>query len=362
MEQIRYKSGEFQSFTATRTFALGNTNVSVQKDSDLEFDGSTVKYAGADYVFPQLRSAVKVGWVVLSSEYEEGNPEYGRPQAANIKVRSATEDKGEAKSMKAPVATETDERIVMSSADHAAGTKAHNTGQDVVEPQDGTSVGRRFKTSAKAGKTDVSRSNVVNNAENVEIEPGRGRSEQEMLAGMSDEERQIYLAKKESLKSRYVDTDISQGTPVAKVASKGATEKEGITVTQQVGGGVEIADMGGTGGKAEESVASEEGVTFRTTNGPKKLQPEPHPRSRQASTTLRQTIEARLQIAKTLCPEFPSSYDFAATERKKLARLQADFEDRPDVIRAVFAAESDEFKTRLVEEFPAAFVHSAADE
>jgi hypothetical protein len=62
-----------------------------------------------------------------------------------------------------------------------------------------------------------------------------------------------------------------------------------------------------------------------------------------------------LKIAKALCPDFPDSYDFAAPTKKKLARLQADFEDRLDVLRAVFAAEGDDFKDQLVREFPQAF-------
>jgi hypothetical protein len=67
------------------------------------------------------------------------------------------------------------------------------------------------------------------------------------------------------------------------------------------------------------------------------------------------TLDARLKIAKAFCPEFPANYDFSAPDRKKLARLQADFEDNIPVIRAVFAAESDSFKAKLVAEFPSVF-------
>ena len=67
------------------------------------------------------------------------------------------------------------------------------------------------------------------------------------------------------------------------------------------------------------------------------------------------TADARLKFAKQLCSDFPSNYDFATNPRKKLARLQADYEERPDVIRAIFAAESDDFKAVLLKEFPQAF-------
>jgi hypothetical protein len=60
-------------------------------------------------------------------------------------------------------------------------------------------------------------------------------------------------------------------------------------------------------------------------------------------------------VAKAMCADFPPNYDFAAPAKKRVARLQADFEDRPDVIRAAFAAENDEVKQLLVNEFPQAF-------
>ena len=63
------------------------------------------------------------------------------------------------------------------------------------------------------------------------------------------------------------------------------------------------------------------------------------------------TADARLKFARQLCPDFPVNYDFATNPRKKLARLQADYEERSDVIRAVFAAESDDFKAVLLREF-----------
>jgi hypothetical protein len=62
------------------------------------------------------------------------------------------------------------------------------------------------------------------------------------------------------------------------------------------------------------------------------------------------------KIARAICADFPDNYVFTDSPKKKLARLQADYEDRPDVIRAVAAAETDgEVKRRLIEEFPEAF-------
>jgi len=363
MEQIKFKTGVFQEFMATRSFAMGATNVTVAKGSELEFDGSTVRYGGATHSFPQLRGAVSSAWLVPTAEYDSDNSSYGQPVSANIKMRPPTDSGAPAKAM---VTLETDERVVMSSADHAANTRDQNRSRSApttrragaADSQDGVEV-RTLKTAAgsramntRTVLTAESAGSALRDAESVQIKPGRGLSQDEMLSRMDPEERESYLASKASIKSRYVDDDAPETVTVGKVVTAKVREAEGMKLTQQVGGGVEIADMGGVGGgKAKASTVTEDGITFKNTNGPEN-KPKPHHRAEQAGIN---NAAARLQVAKALCPEFPVSYDFSAPERKKLARLQADFEDRPDILRAVFAAETDSFKARLVEEFPQAF-------
>lgn len=360
MEKMIFKTGEFRSFTATRSFALGAFNVTVAKDATLEFDGSMVDYAGQRYTFPQLRGAITAKWLVLSENFDENDPEYNRPISANIKVRSATSDDKTRKEIVTEV--ETDERIVASTVQHAESTKERNKRKTIAKliesvsvDQEGVPV-RSLKTSAKA-KSELTASSVgtlLREASNVQIEPGKGISEAEMLEKMSEDAKQEYLTKKSFLKAQYVDSD---SVEVAKIKGKKSVETEGIKLTQKVGGGIEIADLSGSTKPSKKTTIVEDGITFQNTNGPEKLQPQQHPRSVNEQLVMFKdgTVEARLKIAKSLCPEFPGSYDFAASSKKKLARLQADFEDRPDVIRAVFAAESDDFKSKLIEEFPNAF-------
>jgi len=56
-----------------------------------------------------------------------------------------------------------------------------------------------------------------------------------------------------------------------------------------------------------------------------------------------------------LCSDFPGDYDFNEHWKRRLARIQLNYSDRLDVVRAIFAAESDDFKRLVLEEFPAAF-------
>ena len=356
MDQIRFKTGEFQAFTATRSFALGNFNVRVENGTELEFDGSTVKYAGAEYAFPQLRGALSAAWIVLTESYDSTDPAYGRPLAAKIQVRSATE-RDQPKTMIATV--EQDERIVMNYSEHASNTKAANRRTASEAGSDGVPV-RKLKTPAVSTTNIAEAREVLNALDHVSITPGQGISVEEMLERMSDVEREAYLLKKEAVKASYVQAVASSGSGKTvgkiKTASGSKTTSEGMTVTGSTGGGIETWD----GGDAEvvasvgevTSKTVEDGITFSNTNVPT------------AKAVKKPTVKAaippmsaavRLRIAKALCPDFPESYDFAAPTKKKLARLQADFEDRLDILRAVFAAEEEVIKSQILALFPQAF-------
>jgi hypothetical protein len=368
MSQIKFATGNFLSFTATRSFVLGTSGMKVAKDSELEFDGSTVLYAGATYPFPQLRGALKTGWIVLTEDYEEGNPEYGVRASAQIQVRPAvaptTGMDGSSAHQTRTVSTvaEADERVVMSSKQHAASTKEQNGFKKVAVTTSGGQEGvavRSLKTPSHS-RTELTASSagtaLREASEPAPITPGQGLTADDLLERMSEDQRDEYLAKKASIKNGLPGSDRgSAPAVVGKVKKQGVKNTEGMKVTQSVGGGTEIGDDGPVVAKIKSSDTKttrvEDGIVFTNTNVPDRVTA---PRAA-AVQTPEVSPDIRLRIAQAWCPDFPSSYDFSASPKKKLARLQADFEDRPDVLRAVFAAESDEFKAQLIAEFPQAF-------
>jgi hypothetical protein len=268
----------------------------------------------------------------------------------------------------------------------------------------GVEVPRAFRTAAKTTPqvTPNTVGTAIRDAELVKIQPGEGISEEELLSKMTEEERAVYQAEKEARKddiqSRapgYVPPPVvttnlatmnqpgmkpqaqaqpkarmvsASGSPVVgRVAPAQTKTVEGISVGVTSGGGTEIYDASGSTGKPVESVVEKEGMIFRNTNGPKtgfgqQVRQEPQtasalptgeePKSRIESDG---TADYRKIVAKTLCKDFPDDYNFSAHWKKRLAMIRLNYEDRPDIIRAVFAAESDEFKKMLMEEFPEAF-------
>lgn len=371
MTQIRFATGNFLQFTATRTFALGPLGMKIAKGDSLEFDGSTVIYAGAQHPLPQLRATLTSGWLVLSEDYDEANPEYGIRTSARIQVRPAvaetTSMDGSSSKNARTVSTvaQHDERVVLNYKQHAETTQAQNGFKRVAVTTSGGQEGVAVRTLSTPSKqrTELTASSAGAALRAATdgvptIVPGQGITQEEMLERMDPEAAEAYLAQKASRKAQFVTEPAPTNQIVGRVKNRAPKQAEGMKITQSVGGGLDIGEDGPVVAtiKSSDTKTSrvEDGIVFTNTNVPDKGQ-KTRPRAAAVVPSLEVSPEIRLRIAKAVCPDFPASYDFSASPKKKLARLQADFEDRLDILQAVFAAESDAMKQQLVEEFPEAF-------
>jgi hypothetical protein len=386
MNQIAYTRGQFLAFVSTRDFFLGSSGVKVFRGTTIEFDGSVARYGGDNYNFPQLKGAVNQGWLMPVDEYDADAQQIA--PVAGIQVRSPNGGKSRTVS----TTVEADEHIVMGYQDHAKATKATNNGVRTASVQGASSEGvevRRGMRTATHFDAQVTNGNVgalTNRAEGAQFAPA-GVDEDAMLARMPAEKREEYLLMRSMNRlerERYVmareqgnlgefmaKREAAQGKEVARIATSPKTSvSEGMKVTTTSGGGIETWDGGDAPVvatiKGESAVVEEDGIKFTQTTPATGKKPHKARKAAAAISTevkpapedkvvFSATVDVRRTIAKTLCPDFPDSYDFNLPDKKKLARLQADFEDRADVLRAVFAAESDAFKAKLVEEFPQAF-------
>ena len=288
---------------------------------------------------------------------------------------------------------------------------ARGSGMDIIGGSEfGVEVERRFQTPAKAGQ-QITPNNVgtaIRDAELVKIQPGEGISEDDLVSRMTQGERATYYAEKEARAADVVtrtpgyvpppavttnlasmnqpgmqrqasqaqraQVQIPEGPQVVgRVAPRANETREGITVGVTTGGGIETYDASGTNQRPQESVVEAEGMTFRNTNGPKKAMPgitmvnqNPPAQAPQSSQLPgdnegRSSIErdgtaaGRRQIAKAICKDFPDDYSFYDHWKRRIAMIRLNYETRYDIIRAIFAAESDVFKKIILEEFPEAF-------
>lgn len=437
-DQIRYRPGQMLAFISTRSFALGNTGLSIQDGMEVLFDGTNVEVGGQRFTLPTLRGAIKLGWLVFPEQYNPDAPLEQAP-SANIQVRSANDlgqNPMQPAKRSAITTVESDERVVMSRGQRAqaameqtqavrAQQQQHRNGGGVARSFNGNNgaiemggaefgvpVARAFQTPARAETrvTPDSVGSAIRQADQVKVQPGEGISESELLSRMTDDEKSHYLAEKESRKGDVMSRGVGYVPPQAQTMNLAANNQqgmprqasaqpqqraqaatsqsrvvaqipqrpkvvqtEGFNVGLSTGGGTEIADPSGMGGQVHESSVEAEGITFKNTNGPKRAFPNMNQTSPQSGSGIPVTqmqaqeegtqsriekdgtADARRQIAKAICRDFPDEYSFADHWKRRLAMMRLNYEGRFDVIRAIFAAESDDFKKLILDEFPEAF-------
>lgn len=384
-QQIQFTSGRPRTFIAAKSFALGKTGVQLQRGMSLDFDGALLTIPGyAPIQMPELRGAIRQGWLVLQEDFDENDFSAEKPVAANMQVRSA--DGGNP--MKQPARraintahVESEEREVQNVQTHARGVRTANTQNyrrgaenralpsrfaTQIEEQDARPVRSGFQTPA-VQETNLEKTSVheaITRANSVMIQPGEGLTRDEMLGQMDELSAAQYAAEIESRRRHVAEpVEVQAARRVNQVKSAGTVQREGMTIRNQVGGGTEVADLAGLDVAAKDQVMTieVEGMKFTNTNGPKKGARVVPAAAKAAApavakpVSIKGTEDTRRKIAKMMCQDFPDLYNFDETERKKVARIQADFEDRPDVIRAIFAAENDAMKERLLQEFPEVF-------
>lgn len=390
--QIQFVRNNPHTFIAVKKFALGNTGIDVVPGDEVEFDGSLVSVNNQQVSLPQLKGSIALGWLVLAKDYDP-NAALQRAPSANIQVRNAvsTSTNSQIPPQRTTITTtDSDERVVMTNSQRTAAAQqqtaiargqARNEGQvrnfagggGSVE-QGGAEYGREIPRSFKtrANTTTEITPNSVGYAEmqanQVKIDPGKGVSEEDVLATMTEAEVEAYHAKKESkreeiasrLNPKFQGSPVTQLAPmqssvVGRVKSAKAQTSEGVTSRVTTGGGSEIFDPSTGNGGGKQSVVEVEGIRMTNTNGPRARAPQASEESPVSKIEKDGTADARRMVAKSLCADFPEQYNFGDHWKRRIAMIRLNYENRSDVIRAIFAAESDDFKKVLLEEFPEVF-------
>lgn len=83
--EIDFKAGEFQDFRAVTKFHVGQIERDIVEGEVLQFDGQIARIGGSEQPLSSLRGAIKVGWLVPSSDT---TTRY-RPKSAQAPMRPA---------------------------------------------------------------------------------------------------------------------------------------------------------------------------------------------------------------------------------------------------------------------------------
>lgn len=169
MANVSYQKGTFQSFRATTKIHLGSLEKDIYKDDVIEFDGFTLKIGVEEYNLPSLKSGIKMGWFVPSTD---STTTY-IPQSSGVKVRPAQTDQedGSESDFKIQPTVVVDDQRVVSTVDTASlGQRKGKIVEAQVESQEGETVGK-IKTSAKQKTIITDSSSVEREIENLSKKP-----------------------------------------------------------------------------------------------------------------------------------------------------------------------------------------------
>jgi len=288
---MKFKRGEYQKFTATRMFKLGEQRpgdpiVRIEEGDEIEFDGTSVKLSsGEEILIPQMRSSIQIGWLVPSEDFQEGShPISAESMSANIKVRAA-QISSAMDDQRTPM------RMEASEVNRVVSTPEFNG--RAIQPKN---ITRTASGVAQEGVAQVIKTLSTSSQKSFRLD-GKTDPSAEVAAPIVVAEAPVSRSVRRPKKSDEMISITDTSNPVSTT----------------------------TKGSNPETVVSLESAMKRR------------------------------KMAKQMCPDFPDSYDFAAPERKRLARLTADFEERADVLMAVYAAETDSMKAAIESAFPTVF-------
>ncbi len=193
----------------------------------------------------------------------------------------------------------------------------------------------------------------------VTIDPRKGVSVEELLDNLSPEER---IRREYELEKQQIKVRARANTPEEREAQTIREE----TVKLHAKMLAKLASLQDGQQQPQPAVFSEvEGISFATTGIPSAAvaavaQQQPvseRPKAVPVEPKSRKAVDPGVKslIAKSVLPTFPfEQYNFADTDRKKLARIDLDFEDKFDILRAIYAAEDDVIREHIADNYPAA--------
>lgn len=371
---IKWKRGEFLTFYATmkiRVGGVGGTNgngsVDILEGDEFEYDGSIVKYAGAEFPQSGLRGAIRQGWATM----EEGDqtPEAYHADRAIAKSQTINRDLNNVQRTKAaPVELDhLDEETVLQVDDRRAARdkvsgrghlgqehnrrQASTAGRLVLEvsqsdydQQDHTPIAF-VKSKANIGKIDVLDPKNSNMARQLSMQ-----SHEDGFGAYAGQKRRPNIVEREGVliktnvgtmdRGEVYMGDESEGEVVAQVRHSNAKNR--------VQDGVSIKDTSGRPGKKGSRAPVKKAAAAA------KVSPPANKNASPANKTSSVAANPKLQVARKIYSDFPEDWNFYGKVDEKMAALKQHGAS-PDMLDALHASESSSMKKLLEKKFSSHF-------
>jgi hypothetical protein len=329
---MQFTKGTFQEFRATTKVHLGQAGIDIHQDDIIEFDGQTLNYGGNTHQVPTLRSAIKAGWFVSSTDTTSKYV----PKSASISIRSANTDEKKQMSVKT---VQNEERVV--------GRVPEKEDPSKVQVQDeGTPVKTTLKTSTKQKTVLTDKTNVdqeVSKLENTQVKSSKYQV-------VRQEDQRVETSRTPSPKAS-VQTSRDDGAIVAGKIKSPAKQKISLDGTNKSFDQVyapkkaEIFKVAKATGDVDEQIEGEELTELL-------------PEAAVAKTTMpsdevQEEVQVEVQVEvqdETETPKAESfDWDVKANWRTRVKKATALYNSDRDLYNQVLLLETDAVKKRILD-------------
>jgi len=343
MSTIKWQRGKFLKFYAKMKIRIGgkdNTIDKIEQDDEFEYDGSILKYAGAEISSTQLRGAIEGGWASLSQD-DDARVEAFTPSRNVAKATTVNRDLSRVQRGGVDMSTDSlDEETVLEVSDRgkmekASGgakpkilTKENNRrGMTIsasdVDTQDGVTVGR-VRSAAKLVADVIAKPGLAKVIEN------RGLG-QPILA--KPDKGKVIHTEGVTIRTSVSDIDRASGVIIGG-------EEEGVVV-----GKVRHSKKVSTEGiEVKDTSNIRSGAVAAEAAKPRKVAPEP----------IDMKLPAKIRMARRIDPTFPPDWSFSGKLKDRMAAAKA-HGATPTFLEALYAAEGDQMRKALETAYPKQF-------
>lgn len=380
--QIHWKRGEFHTFYAQMKIRVGGPqNMDIQSGDAFEYDGSIVKYAGAEFPQPGVRGAIRDGWATLDEE--------GAVPATFIADRPVAKSQSVNKDLsriqrherKTLESSDLDEDVVLEVGDRKAArdprtgrghvTKSDNRRKDPntgrildvhasdIDEQDAVPISR-IKSPTHMKVDVLAQPHVARDIENRDHKQGFGRAAIRKASGPQTIEREGVIIRTNvgSVSSDvHMSDENDEGVEVGRVrrTDKGVY-KEGVTVRDTSGNGRSRQEAPPARQAAKRPAPAPAKAAPKKAAPPAKAAPKPAAKAAPPAKAAPAVEGAspKLKKAMRICPEFPSDWNFFGKPEDKLARIKQ-LKPTPALLDAVHSTDSPAMQRALEKHFPQHF-------
>jgi hypothetical protein len=326
-------NSDMRSFVVVQQFTIGaekGESRTIDKGTNVQYDGHNLYIEGdtSGISFPRFNRIIDAKWVT-----PQGEDATYTPQSANISVRPSTPNSPAGTKKYTTVTTMKDEHFVGSYKDR---TQTHAPAPSkIIEVQTGIPV-ISLKKNANVGRVDEVQGRATTLVSTETISKVNAVIKSASDVGVSELEGITF--KNENVPTR------TGGTAPTKFSGR-------VTIAQEEGQVVGTVHAAKKEPAAPAPIPAPAPVVAPVKRGPGR--PPKAKVAAEPTTAAPSVINERIAAVKLMCPEFPD-WPFTSEAPVKLAEIKK-YGKQPTILRAIFAAESDDFRVALKTTYPKFF-------